>query len=138
MGPFESPTGHPENQEAGRRKRLPRGEARDYVQQVERLDDQVTHHLRDRILKDEDNQRLLDGIGLHHDRGNPVALPARTACRADQQPRRTRLAICGDCSSQRTVSQERCGLNSMSVNPAYAYSFCARSGVGLAKWNYQA
>jgi transposase len=47
-----------------------RGEARDYVQQVERLDDQVTHHLRDRILKDDDNQRLLDGIGLHHDRGN--------------------------------------------------------------------
>ena len=47
-----------------------RGPAPDYQQQVERLEDEVTHHLRDRILKDDDNQRLLDGIGLHHDRGN--------------------------------------------------------------------
>ena len=47
-----------------------RGEAPDYEQHVDRLEEQVTHHLRDRILKDADNQRLLDGIGLHHDRGN--------------------------------------------------------------------
>jgi len=30
----------------------------------------VTVHLRHRILKNDDNQRLLDGMGLHHDRGN--------------------------------------------------------------------
>jgi transposase len=47
-----------------------RGEAPDYEQHVERLEEHVTHHLRDRSLKDADNQRLLDGIGLHHDRGN--------------------------------------------------------------------
>ena len=34
------------------------------------LDRQLTHHLRNRILRDDDNQRLLDGIGLQHDRGH--------------------------------------------------------------------
>ena len=33
------------------------------------LDDRLTYHLRNRILRDQDNQRLLDGIGLQHDRG---------------------------------------------------------------------
>ena len=33
------------------------------------LDEQLTDHLRRRILRDDDNQRLLDGIGLQHDRG---------------------------------------------------------------------
>lgn len=30
----------------------------------------VTEHLRDRRLRDRDNQRLLDELGWHHDRGN--------------------------------------------------------------------
>lgn len=30
----------------------------------------LTYHLRPRVLRDEDNQRLLDGIGLHQDRGH--------------------------------------------------------------------
>lgn len=30
----------------------------------------VTSHLRDRRLKDKDNQRLLNALGWHHDRGN--------------------------------------------------------------------
>ena len=34
------------------------------------LDEQLSRHLRDRTLRDADNQRLLDGIGLQHDRGN--------------------------------------------------------------------
>jgi transposase len=34
------------------------------------LEKQLTQHLRHRILQDEDNQRLLDGIGLQHDRGH--------------------------------------------------------------------
>jgi transposase len=33
------------------------------------LDEQLTQHLRSRVLRDADNQRLLDGIGLQHDRG---------------------------------------------------------------------
>ena len=42
----------------------------DYQRQVQQIDDALTFHLRHRILKDDDNQRLLDGIGLHQDRGN--------------------------------------------------------------------
>jgi transposase len=42
----------------------------DYQLQVQQIDEALTFHLRHRILKDEDNQRLLDGIGLHQDRGN--------------------------------------------------------------------
>lgn len=34
------------------------------------LDEKLTHHLRDRVLRDADNQRLLNGIGTHHDRGS--------------------------------------------------------------------
>ena len=37
---------------------------------MEQIDEALTFHLRHRILKDDDNQRLLDGIGIHHDRGN--------------------------------------------------------------------
>jgi hypothetical protein len=46
------------------------GEVPNYAEQVQQLEAQVTHHLRMRTLQDDDNQRLLDGIGLHHDRGN--------------------------------------------------------------------
>jgi len=46
------------------------GEAPNYSEQVRQLQADVTHHLRIRSLKDDDNQRLLDGIGIHHDRGN--------------------------------------------------------------------
>ena len=37
---------------------------------VQQLEADVTHHLRNRIFKDDDNQRLLNGIGTQHDRGN--------------------------------------------------------------------
>jgi len=39
----------------------------DYEAQVERIDQELTHHLRIRRLRDPDNQRLLDGIGWQHD-----------------------------------------------------------------------
>jgi transposase len=47
-----------------------RDEVPDYEARVERIEAKLTHHLRTRILQDPDNQRLLDGIGLQHDRGN--------------------------------------------------------------------
>ncbi len=34
------------------------------------LQELLTYHLRMRVLRDKDNQRLLDGIGLQHDRGH--------------------------------------------------------------------
>jgi transposase len=35
---------------------------------VAELDEELAWHLRDRVLKDPDNQRILDGIGLQHDK----------------------------------------------------------------------
>ena len=44
--------------------------AAEFENRAEQLDEQLTQHLRRRTLRDEDNQRLLDGIGLVHDRGH--------------------------------------------------------------------
>lgn len=46
--------------------KAPPGQPRN--EKVEDLDIRLTWHLRDRILKDKDNQRLLDGIGQQMDR----------------------------------------------------------------------
>lgn len=46
-------------------KKLP-----NYEKSVRELDLRITYHLRNRVLKDPDNQRLLNEIGVHHDRGN--------------------------------------------------------------------
>jgi hypothetical protein len=45
-------------------------EAEEFARQVGELDDELTIHWRDRVLKDPDNQRLLNGIGGQHDRGH--------------------------------------------------------------------
>ena len=42
----------------------------DYLARGKTLAEQITHHLRDRTLKDADNQRMLNELGTHHDRGN--------------------------------------------------------------------
>ena len=41
----------------------------DYSRQVLALDDELTLLLRNRTLRDADNQRLLNGVGAQHDRG---------------------------------------------------------------------
>jgi transposase len=41
----------------------------DYCGQAEALDDELTHLLRNRTLRDPDNQRLLNGAGAQQDRG---------------------------------------------------------------------
>ena len=45
-------------------------DAAEYRQRVETLEEELTHHLRNRILRDDDNQRLLNGVGTQQDRGN--------------------------------------------------------------------
>lgn len=42
---------------------------KDYCRQAETLDDKLTHLLRNRTLRDADNQRLLNGAGAQQDRG---------------------------------------------------------------------
>jgi transposase len=41
-----------------------------YGKQAGALQDELTVHLRDRAFRDEDNQRLLNGVGAQHDRGH--------------------------------------------------------------------
>lgn len=47
----------------------PERTAADFKAQARRINQAVTNHLRDRVLTDGDNQRLLDGIGMQHDQG---------------------------------------------------------------------
>jgi transposase len=44
--------------------------AADFKVEAEALQTELTYQLRDRRLKDRDNQRLLNELGWHHDRGN--------------------------------------------------------------------
>lgn len=53
-------------QEAMALDKSPPGEA--WMEKVENLAKRLTWHLRDRALKDDDNQRLLNGIGIQMDR----------------------------------------------------------------------
>lgn len=45
-------------------------QGKDVAARSRKLEQALTHHLRCRMLRDEDNQKLLDGIGLQHDRGH--------------------------------------------------------------------
>ena len=46
------------------------GETADFAAEARRLREAINYHLRDRLLTDPDNQRLLDELGWHHDRDN--------------------------------------------------------------------
>jgi hypothetical protein len=48
------------------------GSVADFVTEAKALREELTYQLRDRRLKDSDNQRLLNELGWHHDRGNLV------------------------------------------------------------------
>jgi transposase len=41
-----------------------------YEGEARAMDNQLTHHLRNRILRDDDNQKLLNGVGTQQDRGH--------------------------------------------------------------------
>jgi hypothetical protein len=44
----------------------------DFATEAKALQEELSYQLRDRPLKDPDNQRLLNELGWHHDRGNLV------------------------------------------------------------------
>jgi hypothetical protein len=46
------------------------GHVKNYEAKAGRLKEQITHQLRERTLRDPDNQRLLKEMGKHHRRGN--------------------------------------------------------------------
>jgi transposase len=49
------------------RKSLPEA---GYTAKASEIEAKITHHLRDRILKDDDNQKLLNGLGIQNDKGH--------------------------------------------------------------------
>jgi transposase len=60
---------------------------------VQALDDELTLHRKDRLSKDPDNQRLLNGIGGQHDRGHVLRFlkedgikPANNRAERDLRP----------------------------------------------------
>ena len=69
------------------------GKAENFQAEVERMEKELTLHLRPRFLKDQDNQRLLDGIGLQHERGrvllflnNPAIEPTNNRAERSLRP----------------------------------------------------
>ena len=58
----------------------------DYRKQAKALDEELTIHLKDRTLRDPDNQRLLNGVGTQHDRGNVL----RFLCEEGVEPTNNR------------------------------------------------
>ena len=52
----------------------PQTDAADYAAQATALQGQLTRHLRNRGLRDDDNQRLLNGVGTQHDQGHILRL----------------------------------------------------------------
>ena len=69
------------------------GKAKHFRARAEKLQQKLTYHLRHRGLKDADNQRLLDGIGLQHDAGrilqflrNPAVEPTNNRAERAVRP----------------------------------------------------
>jgi len=52
------------------RAQRPQLDAATYENEAREMQDQLTHHLRNRILRDNDNQKLLNGVGTQQDRGH--------------------------------------------------------------------
>ena len=46
------------------------GEAADFAAEARQLKETLSHHLRDRVLPDRDNLRLVDELGWHNDQGS--------------------------------------------------------------------
>jgi hypothetical protein len=49
--------------------------ADEFTDKAKEVKDLVSYHLRDRTLTDEDNQRLLNGLGAHDDHGHLMRFP---------------------------------------------------------------
>jgi transposase len=78
------------------------GTARGFATRACRLRTAITHHLRGRRLSDRDNQRLLDELGRHHDRGDLLRFLADAAVEPtnNRAERSLRPAVIGRKVSQ--------------------------------------
>lgn len=60
---------------------------------VIRVKEALSHHLRDRVLPDRDNLRLLDELGWHNDQGSLLRFLDEPSSRADEQHVRAGAAV---------------------------------------------
>jgi transposase len=98
------------------------GSATDFVTDAKALREELTYQLRDRPLKDPDNQRLLNELGWHHDRGNLVRFleDPRIEPTNNRAERALRPAVIA-----RKVSQ--CSKNSRGTHAFEAFSSVVRT-----------
>lgn len=110
-----------------------RGDVPDYEDRVERIEAKLTRHLRARILQDPDNQRLLDGIGLQHDRGNVLRFLHHPAVEPtnNRAERALRPAVIARKISHCSKNQR--GANAFAAFVSLAQTFRKRQGTSLTE-----
>ena len=86
------------------RKSLPVAE---FTAKADEIKAKVTHHLRDRILEDDDNQKLLNGLGAQNDKGHLMRFLSARRARTHEQSGRTHVASGGDRAKGVAVFEER-------------------------------
>jgi transposase len=103
------------------------GKRRGFAAQAQQLRHVITHHLRDRRLTGPDNQRLLNELGWHHDRGNLLRLldDPRIEPTNNRAERALRPAVIA-----RKVSQ--CSKNTQGAQAVAAFTsvVCTLAGTG--------
>jgi transposase len=89
--------------------------AADFEARADQLDRELTDHLRDRVLRDDDDQRLLDGPGRHHDAGALVRFLREPglAPTNDAAERALRPAVIARKVSQCTKTARHAGVRGM-------------------------
>lgn len=103
------------------------GKRRGFALGAGQLQEEIRHHLRDRPLKDPDNQRLLNELGWHNDRGNLLRFldDPRIEPTNNRAERALRLAVIA-----RKVSQ--CSKNKRGAQAFAAFSSVVRTLVKIS------
>ena len=83
-----------------------RGGAVDFVGESGRLKRELSHHLRDRQMPDPDNQRLLNELGRHNDRGSLLRFLDDPRIEPTNNRAETGLARSGDSSKGVSLLQD--------------------------------
>jgi hypothetical protein len=82
------------------------GVVADFEARVAELRFAVSYQLRERALRDRDNQHLSKVLGRYHRRGGTAAFPRATGSGADEQPSGAGPAPSGNCQEGVPVLQE--------------------------------
>lgn len=112
------------------RSELPAGS---YRWRCRKLTKRMTHHLRLRVLRDEDNRRLLDGIGLWHDGGHLLRFLStdRVEPTNNRAERILRPAVIARKVSQ--CSKNERGAHAFAVFLSLAQTACKTAGTSVSE-----